>query len=681
MKQTYNLPSGTKFIFDDETKLLTLLSLGGMVCGHNGMEDDFSCSGLALVSVDNMRLEGAKWIYAVNKADDNEFSFSATDKNNTVRMDVVWKFETAYDLISCKYTLHNISSKDVKIQRALPRMVFAPGEYEVMWHMNRWGAENQLQCAKLRGEDILLHGRAARSTVGCTPFCILKDVENCTALAFHVMPCGNWTIQIHSDILSNEAPTPIVEAGLADTDLFMGLKAGQSIELPELLIQAMPGANLQTSGANLHRYIIEKRLPSFVHEPPVIYNTWLYRFTNFTREQLREQLKAAKEIGCEIFIIDAGWFGSDKSWGKVGDWREKENEPFFGNMSAFADEVRAAGLQFGFWIEPERWAAGIPIREEHPEWFPENTTRIDLTQADAAEHFYNVIADNVRKFGAKYIKVDYNASVGFDASGCELYKYCKVLTAQFERLHAEFPDLIIENCGSGALRNDLASQMIFDHNFVSDNANPFETLRIRQGAMMRTLPGRILNWIVMRPAPERRTKVAKFIQVLACNAGTWDEAGLYDLDYVMTSGLLGIPGFSGELAELPDEVKAKAAEYIEFYKKNRKFIADSHVYLLTPPEDKIVDYEKYAAFQMQHGDCRDSLVFVFSNGASRRGLRNFRLNNLDENANYRIRKLFSEDAEETVVSGRELMTFGLTVSTPENQHIRHTSALYQLTKA
>lgn len=677
MKQTYNLPSGTKFVFDDETKLLTLLSLGGMICGHNGMEDDFSCSGLAVIGVDNMRLEGAKLVYTVNKAEDNEFSFSAADKNNSVKMDFVWKFETEYNLISCNYTLTNTSEKDVVIRRALPRMVFAPGEYEVLWQMNRWGAENQLQCTKLRGEDIILHARAARSTVGSTPFCVLKDTENSAALAFHVMPHGNWTIQVHSDILSNEAPIPVVEAGLSDTDLFMTLKAGESIALPEIIIQTLGNADICTSGACLHRYIIEKRLPSFVHEPPVIYNTWLYRFTHFTIEQLREQLKAAKEIGCEIFVIDAGWFGADESWGRVGDWREKEKEPFFGNMSAFADEVRAAGLEFGFWIEPERWAQGIPIREEHPEWFPENTTRIDLTQPAAAEHFHNVVADNVRKFGAKYIKVDFNASVGFDDSGTELYNYCTVLFEQFKRLHEEFPELIIENCGSGALRNDLASQMIFDHNFVSDNANPFETLRIRQGAMMRSLPGRILNWIVMRPAPERRTKVAKFIQVLACNAGTWDEAGLYDLDYVMTSGLLGIPGFSGELAELPDEVKAKAAEYIEFYKKNRKFIADSHVYLLTPPEDKIVDYEKYVAFQMQQGAGKDSLVFVFSNGASRRGLHNFRLNNLDPDRNYRVRKLFSED-EAVVVSGTELMTYGLCASTPENQHIRHVSALYQV---
>ena len=213
----------------------------------------------------------------------------------------------------------------------------------------------------------------SRSTVGSTPFCVLKDCENRAAAAFHILPHGNWTIQIHSHILSNEFPSPVVEAGLADTDLFLTLAPGEKLELPEVLIQEVPPADLTQAAAALHRYLIRKRLPADLHQPPVVYNGWLYRFAQFTREQLSRQLQAAKEIGCEVFIVDAGWFGTDKSWGKVGDWREKEGGPFQGNMAAFADKVREAGLQFGFWIEPERWTNDIPIRKEHPEWFPDHS--------------------------------------------------------------------------------------------------------------------------------------------------------------------------------------------------------------------------------------------------------------------------------------------------------------------
>ena len=220
--------------------------------------------------------------------------------------------------------------------------------------------------------------------------------------------------------------------------------------------------------------------------------------------------------------------------------------------------------------------------------------------------------------------------------------------------------------------------MLFDHNFVSDNANPCETLAIRQGAFMRTLPGRVLNWATMRKAPERRTEIARFKQVLASAAATWDIAGIYDVDYVMTSALLGIPGFSGDLAELGDDIQERIAEYVDFYKKHRDFISNAHCYLLTPPSDKVTDYEKYYAFQMQKHDSADSLIYVFSNPSSRRGLRSFRLNGLNADKKYSVRRLFAENDEAAEVSGSELMAYGIRAVTPENQHVHHTAALYMV---
>ncbi|MBR2425300.1 MAG: alpha-galactosidase [Lentisphaeria bacterium] len=680
MEQIFKFPFGTQFVYDTESKLLTLTSLCGMICAHNGKEDDYACSGLAILGIDQQRLEGRKLQYDLPTIQDHCFTFTASDSAKTVQWKSVWTFEEEYGIISCEHSLKNCSEKTVVVRRALPRWVFTPGDYEVFWQMSRWGAENQLQHQKLRGNDLLLHGRAARSTIGSTPFSILKDCENNTAVAFHVLPLGNWTIQIHSNILSNEYPSPTVEAGLADTDLFMTLQPGETVELPEILIQNVPCGDFLQSSAPLHKYMIRKRIPANFHIPPVVYNSWLYRFSDFTKEQLLQQLQAAKEVGCEVFVVDAGWYGDGDSCGQAGDWREKQGEPFYGNMKAFADDVRAAGLKFGFWMEPERWAANIPIRSEHPEWFPEHTSRIDLTQPAAAEYFYNVIAENVKKFGAEYIKIDFNAAMGYDESGTELHNYCSVLKTIFRRLRNEFPNLHIENCGSGSLRNDLNTACLYDHAFISDNANPYETLRIRQGTIMRSVPGRILNWLVMYPAPERRTPVSNYDLVLADAAGTWDEAALFNLDYVMISGLLGIPGFSGDLAEFDAGMKKKMAVYIQYYKDNRKFFTDSHVYLLTAPDSSVTDYEKYMVFQMQSDVCDDSLLFVFTNGYSRRAMRNFRLLGLDPAADYRIETLFSDGEEELVQSGADLMSYGLKTQFPEYMHVRHQAKLYRITR-
>ena len=678
MKKTIGLPLGTEMVYETDSRLLTLTKLCGMSCGHNGVEDDYSCSGLAVICADDRRLEGAKLQYGIDAVAETELKFSLSDAEKTVRMENVWHFEPEFALLSCRSVLVNTSDRQVVIRRALPRWVFSPGDYSVLHQMNRWGAENQEQRHLLRGADLFLHARAARSTVGTTPFCVLCDDETGKAVAFHVLPRGNWVIQVHSDILSNESPSPVVEAGLADTDLFWTLGPGEKIELPEVLIQEVPPDG--QSGALLQRYMIRRRLPETLHLPPVIYNSWLYRFSNFTHEQLRCQLAAAKEAGCEVFVVDAGWFGPGRGRNPVGDWREKPCEPFFGNMAAFADEVRAAGLKFGFWMEPQRWLPEAPVRAEHPEWFPEHSVRIDLLQKPAAEYFYRVLADNVRKFGAEYIKIDFNASVGYDRTGTELARYCAVLHGQLARLRKEFPGLVIENCASGALNCDLVTAQLYDLAFVSDNAHPYETLRIRQGVFRRFLPGRVLNWIVMRPAPERLTAVSDAEQVLACAAATWDEAALFDLKYALLSGLLGVPGFSGDLAAFPPETLKTIAEYVRFYRDNRAFFANSHVFSLTPPSSGVADYENYLAFQMQADDSSDSLLFVFTNSASRRALRQFRLRDLEPGAAYAVTSLFEEEKEDFVRTGEELMRYGVETRIPENQHVRHAAKLYRISR-
>src|SRR5690606_8417426 len=56
-----------------------------------------------------------------------------------------------------------------------------------------------------------------------------------------------------------------------------------------------------------------------------------------------------------------------------------------------------------------------------------------------------------------YIKVDYNENIGIGADGAEspgeaLRQHLEGVVAFFERLRAEIPHLIIENCSSGGHR-------------------------------------------------------------------------------------------------------------------------------------------------------------------------------------------------------------------------------------
>ena len=73
MKQILNLPLGTRLVYNSDSKTLTLASLCGMTCGHNGKEDAYSCSGLAVIGMNHQRLEGKKLQYEILRNDGAEF--------------------------------------------------------------------------------------------------------------------------------------------------------------------------------------------------------------------------------------------------------------------------------------------------------------------------------------------------------------------------------------------------------------------------------------------------------------------------------------------------------------------------------------------------------------------------------------------------------------------------------
>ena len=84
MKKSFSFPNYTRFSYDTETAALTLTDLCGMTSGHNMQEDDYSCSGLAVVCVDEKRLEGAKWKYEIISAAENSFHFAAADGDSGI---------------------------------------------------------------------------------------------------------------------------------------------------------------------------------------------------------------------------------------------------------------------------------------------------------------------------------------------------------------------------------------------------------------------------------------------------------------------------------------------------------------------------------------------------------------------------------------------------------------------
>lgn len=561
--------------------------------------------------------------------------------------------------------IENTSKEELIFSRAFVRVDLTPGPYEYFAQHSRWSAENQGSWRSLNENGLILTHRNGRTTEGNTPFIAFRAPGEEVGTAFHVVPMGNWRIRVMPEFFSNQEPLIHVDLGIRDEELAYRLAPGEKWVLPQVLIQDF--SSLDDSCPELHKFLRENFVSNLQKELPVIYNTWLDRFHNLDVAHLREELAAAKEVGCEVFIIDAGWFGnSEEGWSGCGDWHEKTKSAFYGKMKEFADEVRAAGLGFGLWMEPERLSPRVPIVKEHPEWFifTGSELRYDLTIPEAYEYLKSEFRRLITTYDIKYMKTDMNSTLGHDPLGTELYAYQTKFLQLIDEIKAEFPSFIVENCSSGAMRADLSTLQHFDLMFCSDNANGYTMLKPMHGFFYRMLPGRILRWMTVK---EIRDDVSAFYDtkttIITPGEATWEEYERCDLESCLVANFTGVFGFSGSLASLSAPNRELVKKYISFFKEKRSFMRDA-------ASRYLVDLDRLQAFQQElDGEVLLSVFYISRDCLDKR---TFYPKGLKEDA------LYTLDGEKLNRTGKDIMENGLEVPLTPNQHFSWRAKLLHL---
>jgi alpha-galactosidase len=457
-----------------------------------------------------------------------------------------------------------------------------------------------------------------------------------------------------------------VELGLDDDHLRLTLPAGQSLDLPDVLFQPVPNGDPALAAPAFHRYVSTRLLPAARPDVPVIYNTWFDVHEWFTVDRLRRQLAAARQIGCEVFVIDAGWYGAGVGqWHEqVGDWREKLDGAFHGRMADFAAEVRATGLGFGLWMEPERLAAGVPIVRERPQWFLSSDGKHywpNLDDPDAYAYLLGEMSRLVTTYKLAWMKVDFNFERGVDPSGSEFAWYYRAWYRLMDELRARHPSVVFEGCASGGLRFDLSTLSHFDGHFLSDTVTPLDVLRIYQGMMLRLPPGRTTKWAVLgaskRDAAGLPVADARAPTIMAPVGANWRQSTPTTVDFAARVALSGIFGVSGDIASLAKPALDRLAYHVAFFKKWRNFIVTSVGHLLTPP-CPIDDGRGWAAVQLQGAQDTTSLLFVYRlNDAAAR--QRFALRGMDLQRKYTV---LIDDRLAATMTGKQLMEEGITVT-------------------
>ena len=488
--------------------------------------------------------------------------------------------------------IKNISDDELVFNKAFVSVILPPGPYEAFTQYSKWSNENQGSWLPLGGRGIILNTANGRTTEGNSPYLAMRMLGARDGIAFHVLPVGDWRIRVMPLPFSNDEPPIRVDLGISDETLAFRLAPGESWALPEVIVHHFD--DFDEAPEMLHGFLPEA-LNLKYKKLPVEYNTWLDVYAKLDVARLERQLAAAKAIGCEVFVVDAGWFGpGDSSWATVGDWREKTDAAFFGKMADFADKVRKNGLEFGFWIEPERFNPNAPVVKEHPEWFTKTGScyRIELEIPEAYQYQKKTIFSLIDKYKARYIKTDMNAQLGIDDSGAAHYRYARLFYQLMDEVRAAYPDLVLECCASGALRTDLEALKHFDVFFPSDSSNPFTQTDMFIGFWQRFLPSKLMRWITLRElkdAPPLYGGKANGV-VVAPYEGTWEEFFAVDLESVLAASFAcGQYGFTGDLDSLSAENRQLVKKYVSLFKKFRRHQKMDCFCLVDTPTFKVLE--------------------------------------------------------------------------------------------
>ena len=593
--------------------------------------------------------------------------FCITYENEITRL--VNRFSYRDGVWSRKDRLENKQAGPSVIYCCQSRFLLFGDLFDVMSQDGAWSIENQGCWKELQGGGLYINNMGLRTTEGAQPFLAIREKRQNYGIAFNIIPVGQWEIRVNKAYTSYCAMT-VLDMGLAERGLHFTLEAGESIDLPEILFYGFHPADQGLGCARLHEYLLKNVIRQ---KPlPVLWNSWFFDFDRLDFAKFKREAETAAEIGCEYYVVDAGWFGDGAEWIlRTGDWIENTNGAFFGKMKELSDFVRSKSMKFGLWMEPERAVTSSHVYKQHPDWFLEVdgvSALLDLGKPEPVQYIYDTVQRLVSAYQLEYMKLDFNMTVNYDKGGSSFYRYYCGYYELIRKLKQDFPQVYFEACASGGLRTDIHTVCASDCHFLTDTVNPLDMLRIMEGALLR-LPARTLSkWYccqevrgIARPyghqgeEPETR--------LMSCADGTWDRVMQVGADFMETLCLTGPLGFTSKLSTFSPAHREALKKTVALFKKERSFIEKAVCRMLTGPRGKF-DVKSDTFWQFTDPEQDRSLLFCFHTEYPQLSVQ-VKPEGLISEASYRVQVIGNYITpgfdECSVATGRQLLENGILV--------------------
>ncbi len=550
---------------------------------------------------------------------------------------------------------HTGGPHEIDIEGALAFLmsIHEPVE-QIIYLTGEWQEEAAIVRADPAQGAVTLESRTGKTGFAFQPYVALKT-RDATYLC-QILWSGNWMLHVAPD-----RDGAILSGGFNNWQFRHRLSAGSSLDLPTVLFGRFAGP-LGNATRRLHDYRRARR-PDPERAIPVQFNSWYPFLGEPSAEVLTPLIPIVKELGCEAFVVDAGWYRdengeSDADWDyRTGDWRVSRQR-FPNGLREVSAQCREAGLGFGLWFEPEVAGPTSSVRHNHPEWMhyidgnppPANERAvINLGVPAAWQHVFERISLLLRVIGVDWMKWDFNSDLG--AGGwapslpdtltgqAPLVAHYDGLYRMQDAIRAAFPDLILEMCASGGGRMDGGILSHAHVNWMSDQASALRKLAIHFGTQLAH-PAVVCNdWLIDWPgqseAPDQPPALV-------------DPRG--DLAFRLRVAMLGTFGISAPVHRWSEADRATAAAHVAIYKTSlRAIIHHGDRYALTPPPPPEGNGDWAAVWHVTK-DGLQGVLFAFRLAGPEKK-RTFPLRGLRKGRRYR---LSFQDGPQRTATGAEL---------------------------
>lgn len=392
-------------------------------------------------------------------------------------------------VLTRRTVLENHTDRTYVVRKLMSTALDLPGELEMTAFDGGWIGEMRRSRTPV-GAVRLVH----ESTTGFSSFCHQPgfflsapgagETEG-QVYGFNLVYSGNHYASAQR---SFQGLTRVMQ-GISPDHFGQTLAPGECFETPEAVL-CWSGRGFGGISQILHDYVNQNVIPKQwqYRQRPVLFNSWEGCMFRFDQRRLLDLAKRAKGLGCELFVLDDGWFGArDSDRAGLGDYQVNSKKLPEG-LKGLSDRLADMGLEFGLWLEPEAVNPDSDLYRAHPDWalrddlpdiYGRHELLLDLTRPEVRDYIVEQVSGVLDSAKITYVKWDMNRhSI---ALGAKAHDYILGLYDVLRRIFGPRPDILLESCASGGNRFDLGMLCFSPQIWCSDDTDPIERLTIQEG--------------------------------------------------------------------------------------------------------------------------------------------------------------------------------------------------------